>query len=441
MPRRHRPFRISAIGALALLVGGLSATPAIGASPEPSDATGSTGATAHLLVDLGHVPDSPAARGDLVSWLDHRAAETARPGAAQPATLAELQAGLDADDPGAERWLAAFMGVSSGSPELMTGLLGIGAEWPRVVGFDPMAIDRQVAYGSPPATGLVLAGDFDPAAIGAALSARGFVSEPTDGDAILWCSPDGCDAGMEMDLAGREPADPFGGRLGRRQPLAVSDSVLVSSADLATVEASLEAASGSTPSLADDPAWASAAGALAGEGATLIQATFVPGSLLLVDPAALLLDDPSLADLRAWVEAQRGAGFRAMTPAALLAIGDAATATEQVVTLALAYPTLAEAQAAAEVIPERLAQVPSLRVARPWSELLDERGVTSVEGAAIETPAGGGVATITLHAPLAGDEPDDTGRLVASSQLYRLFVQAVATRDTLFLAPDLPLVE
>jgi hypothetical protein len=428
-----------AVGGAAVLAG-LLATPAFGASPDPVAAVGSDAGAVRLLEDLGRVPDTALARGDLLGWLDHRAVEDARPGAAHPSTLAELQAGLDADDPAAQRWLAAFMGVASGSSELMSGFLGTGAEWPEVVGFDPMAIDRQLSFGTPPANGLALMGRFDPDAIGAALSGRGFVAQPADGGAVLWCAPAGCDTGMEMDLAGREVADPFGGRLGRKQPLAVTASALASSADLATVEGVLAASTDAVPSLADDPAWAAAAGALAGEGTTLIQATFVPGDLLLADPAALLLTDPSLADLRAWVEAQRAAGFRAMPPAALLAVGDAATRTEQVVTLALTYPTLADAQLAADVIPERFDQLRSLRVARPWTEILEERGVTSITGAATET-ASGAVATVTLRAPLAGDDPGDLGRLPASSELYRLFIQAIAARDTGFLAPDLPAVD
>jgi hypothetical protein len=441
MPRRHRPHRSVALGVAALLSTGLLAAPTLGASPDPTASMHPDAVSTHLLEDLGRVPDTADTRGDLLGWLDHRAVEDARPGAAHPATLADLQAGLDVDDPAAQRWLAAFMGVASGSSELMTGLLGIGADWPEVVGFDPMAIDRQLTFGAPPATGLVLTGRFAPEAIGAALGARGFVSQPADGDVVLWCGPAGCDAGLEMDLADREIADPFGGRIGRKQPLAVSSSALLSSVDLATIEGMLAATTDVVPSLADDPAWAAAAGALAGEGTTLIQATFVPSPLLLADPAAILLADPSLADLRAWVEAQRAAGFRAIPPATLLAVGDAATGTEQVVTLALTYPTLADAQVAAEVIPERLAQMPSLRVARPWSEVLGERGVTSIAGTAVETASGGGVAAVTLRAPLAGDDPDDTGRLPASSQLYRLFIEAIATRDLGFLATDLPPVD
>lgn len=443
MRRRTTPRRatVATTAVSVLVLGALAAGPVVGASPAPSAPAAGTVGAAHLLEDLARVPATADVTGDLVSWLDHRAVEDARPGAAHPATLAELLAGLDADDPAAERWMAAFMGAASGSSDLMSGFLGAGAEWGRAVGFDPMAIDRQLAFGTPPANGLVLAGRFAPDEIGAALGAREFTSSAADGGFTLWCGPAGCENGLQTDFKGMEAADPFGGRLGRKQPLAVSPSTLLSSADIATVDGMIAASAGDAPSLAFDPDWSAAAGALAGEGTTLIQATFVPGSLLLIDPAAILSSDPSLADLKAWVAQLRDEGFRAIPPATLLAIGDAATGTEQVVTLALTFPTLADAQTAAEVIPERLGQMRSLRVQKTWTELLADRGVTSVEGAATETPAGGGVATITLRAPLAGDEPDDTGRLVASSMLYRLFTQAVYARDTDFLAPDLPAVD
>ncbi len=422
--------------ALALSTLCLVASTAAGASPEPvPPAAGSPGGTAGLLADLHQVPT--AAGDGLVSWVDLRAVADARPGAAHPTAIDEVPAGLDAQDPAMGLWLAAMRGIASGSGDLLRGLLESGADWPAVMGFDPLAIDRDLAFGVPPSDGIVVAGTFDPDAIAAALGARGFTSQPAGGH-TLWCGSAGCD-GMRLDLRNREPADPFGGRLGRQQPLAVSRGDLLSSADEATVRAMLDAGSGAGPSLADDLRWSAAVGALGAEG-LLIQATFVPASQLTLDPATVLLGDPSAESLDAWLEGLRAAGFRAMPPATLLAIGDAATADEQVVTLALTYPTLEDAQAAAAVLPERLTQMSSVRTLRPWSEVLAERGVTEVTAAASATASGEGVATLTLRAPLASAEPGDPGTPTASSRLYSLFVQAVAARDLGWLAPDLPVV-
>ena len=204
-----------------------------------------------------------------------------------PASIEALLALLDAKDPAARLWMAALNGASSGSGRLLRYLLNGGAEWPRMVGFDFMDVRSELAFGQPPGDGIVLQGDFDPDRIGAALSARDFTSTDA-GPFTLWCRSDGCDKGLEQDLAGRDPADPFGGELGRRQPLAVSEDTLLSSAAIDTVDAMLATTLDVGPSLADDGSYAAVAEALAGDG-TLIQATLVPGTqLLLFDPVVII---------------------------------------------------------------------------------------------------------------------------------------------------------
>ena len=119
-----------------------------------------------------------------------------------------------------------------------------------------------------------------------------------------------------------------------------------------------------------------------------------------------------------------------------VAIIDGATPTEQVLTLALAYPDEADAAVAADAVAARLGSVRSIMRDAPLAELLDERGVTSI--ASEVRPAGPdthAAAVVELRAPLAGDEPTPRAALVASSALYRLFVHLVLTRDLLWLAP------
>jgi hypothetical protein len=392
---------------------------------------------AALLGALGSVPVVEAASGELVSYLDVRAVEAARPGAARPTSMAELRDLLDAGDPAAERWMAAMMGVAAGSPELLSGLFAGGERWPELAGFDFFDIERMVTFGVPPGAGLILQGDFDPVAVGDAFSPRGFEGTPT-GDHTVWCAAAGCEAGLRPDLANADPANPFGGRLGRPEPVAVSPGDLLTSPDIATVEAMLAAAGGDSPRLADEPDIAAVAAALPPD-ALLVQAVLFSG-LAGVDPAmfALLSDSPEeatellmrldeiLEPMPAWTRA---------------AIVDGATATEQVVSIALAYATEEDAAVAAEVLPRRLAALPSLVRDVPLADLLAERGVTAVSGRAV--PAGEGssaAAVVELRAPIAGDEPDpDTGSLPRSSAVFRLLSDMVMTRDLLWLAPVLPL--
>ncbi len=127
--------------------------------------------------------------------------------------------------------------------------------------------------------------------------------------------------------------------------------------------------------------------------------------------------------------------------AEVIAILDSATPTEQVVTIALAYASDADAATAAEVLPHRLETLPTLYGEGSLADLLSSRGVTSITGTVV--PAGEGtaaVARVELRAPLASDEPDGgTGILEASSRLYGLFLGLVSQRDLLWLTPSLPL--
>ena len=264
---------------LALAIGASSAVPAM-------TQDGWTG----LTTALGSVPDTLDVRQQLVSWIDYGALLGSRDGAAHPASMEALLAQLDADDPAARLWLAALNGAASGSGRLLRYLLNGGPEWPRLVGFDFTDVHSELAFGQPPGDGIVLQGEFDPARIGAALSARDFTTTDA-GPFSLWCRSDGCNKGLKLDIADRDPADPFGGELGRRQPLAVSEGTLLSSAAIETVDGMLDATRGARPSLADDPSYATVAEALAGEG-TLVQATFVPGTMLLFDPALISVRTP-----------------------------------------------------------------------------------------------------------------------------------------------------
>ena len=411
---------------LGLAIGASSGVPAI-AQDTPTG----------LTTALASVPDTLEVRQQLVSWIDYDALIGSREGAAHPASIAALLASLDADDPAARLWMAALNGAASGSGRLQRYLFTGGAKWPQTVGFDFTDVRSELAFGAPPEDGIVLRGTFDPDRIAAALAARDFTQ--TDADPFsLWCRSDGCDKGVVLDLVNVDPSDPFGGELGRRQPLAVSPDTLLSSAAIGTVDGMLAATTNAGPSLADDGDYAALAGALAGEG-TLIQATLVPGTALLFDPAATVGVGASPTQIRERLQ-QLAAHFDAIPSASLLGIGDAATASEQVVTLALAYPTLAEAQAATAVLPGRLDTMTSVRTQRAWKEELADRGVATVDAHAVERADGqGALALLTFRAPLAGPEQDPaTGLLTSSSMLYRLFVQMIQARDTLWLVPSLP---
>ena len=231
--RRSTVIPMAAATLLALLV-----LPVGALSQEPGPLTGS----AALLAALARVPDTTDARQNAVSWLDQRAVAAARPGAAQPGSSAELQGLLASDDPAAELWLAAMQGVSSGDPDILARLRS-AARWPAELGFDVTDIDQHLLFGLPPGDGSVLVGTFDPGVVADAFAMRGFTASAADGHTLL-CGPAGCESGMAVHLADSDPGLLFGAALGRSEPIAVSSSEILSSADFETLSGMLAAAEG-----------------------------------------------------------------------------------------------------------------------------------------------------------------------------------------------------
>ena len=428
---RRRP----AVLAIALTISSITigCTPML-AKDLPLADSGTAGA---LLEALARVPDTTAAREVPLSYLDQAALVAARPGAAQPASLAEAITALEADDPAAHLWMAALMGASSGDMDLLRHLPQ-ATDWTETLGFDLLDVERHLTFGTMPSDGTVVMGDFDPQAITDAYAARGFTASQV-GDGTLLCGAAGCEAGMDVDLAAAEPGLPFGAEIGRSEPLAVSTNAILDSADLTTLEAMMAASDGTSPSLAEDRAYRALAQATDPD-VTLTQATFLPGGMLGLGPdiyRLLGLSPAEAADLIA----QLGDTLEPMPAAEAVAIIDGATTTEQVVTIALAFADEADAAVAADVMPRRLQDglVPSFEA--PLATLLDRRGVTSVSGSVVSAGAGTlPVARIEVRAPLPGAEPNpSTGAPEPSSALYRLFIDMVMRRDLLWLMPVLPL--
>jgi len=390
-----------------------------------------------LLEALARVPDTAAVRDSLVSYLDQETLVATRPAAAQPASIAEALALLETDDPAASLWLAAFSGASSGDAGLLRGLVMAGG-WPQEVGFDLLDVDRHLSFGTPPSDGSVLLGDFHPEQITEAFAERGYTASGA-GERTLLCGPAGCDAGMDVDLASADRSLPFGGEIGRSEPLAVSAHEILNSADIATLEAMLAAAGGEVDSLADDPDYRALA--LAGAPAVpLVQATFLPGGMLGLGPDIyrVLGGSPEAAtELLTRLDET----FEPMPAAEAVAILDGATDTEQVVTIALAYENEADAAIAADILPRRLGTLPAASYEATLAELLADRGVTSVAGSVQPASEGtSAVARVEVRAPLPSAEPDPaTGAPRPSSSLYRLFADLVMRRDLLWLVPVLPL--
>ena len=376
-----------------------------------------------LLRLLALTPDTESARMSIITYADYRALEAVR-GIGQPT----------AEDffnrtPLSGQWIAMSRGLLGGMDMsyFMSYLEGMA----EAVGFDFFDIDRALNFGNPPGFGLVLEGTFDAARIAEAYQARDYNAEAVRGVPV-WCPADGCAEGFRMNIAESNPANPFGGRLGRSEVLAVfSDSLLVNSADFQVVGAAVRAGLDAAPSLADAPDYAAVAGAALSLG-VVTQAAFInPVHTLTFDPAALLVngDTPTLPET----------GL--LPPYTLAAFVDAGTADEQIAAILLAYPDAEQAAAAGAELHTRLQTMDSIRVERPWRELIAERGGELDEWQVYtDADSGWSVAVVSMRYPLPSNELNsETSSFEPSSQVYRLLMAALLQRDTLFLASDLSL--
>jgi hypothetical protein len=397
--------------------------------------------TPPILQILALVPDT--ARQGLVGYSDVRAAEQARPGAAQPESFAELMQLRDAEDDSANLWVGAFPGSGFGMAQY---LLNAGETLPQVMGFDLLDIDRAVTFGEPPAVGDIFMGDFNRAAINLVLTEQGFVENEVNG-LQAWCGEAGCDRGTQTNLTQRDPALLFGGDLGRKQPIVLTEDFLFSSADLNVIEAMTERAKGEKRSLAEVPEYQTAVKAMTSDPDTLLrQAYFVHP--LQINPYGLtsslvfeMLENTDMEELSDNVEEARAAIqelYGELPAYRLVAYADYADADYQYASVILVYEDVADAQTAVELIPQRIEIAQSTVTRRPLKTLLEERGAELTSPMLIEDEATGLSAAVFLwRYSHPATERGEMGLMPVPGLTFRLFQQQIFARDTMWLAYDI----
>lgn len=383
-----------------------------------------------LLDMLALVPDNAATQeaSPVVSYADYRVLEAMR-----GITNAPLRSLDDLKTETGGLWIAATMGLGAGIqlnylPNYLEGMT-------EVVGFAFADIDRSLEFGTPPSMGTLLGGNFDPDAIATAYTARNF-TETTLGDVPVWCGPDGCDQGQMMNIRGRNPANPFGGDFGRNEPLALLPGYLADSADFGIVESIISAYHDETPSLADNPAYTSLAEA-SGAAGSVAQILVMNYSDVGVFEGEFMPEIPD--ELRAAI-----ANYGTLPPYTAFALANVWDGGSQEITLLmLAYPEAAQAATAAAEISQRLATYVSLIQAnRPLLDLLNERGSAIGESYVYESEAGYAVAVVPISAPVPSNERQETRpAYLPSGLVFRLFVQALYSRDLAFIASEITLPE
>ncbi|MCB9454178.1 MAG: hypothetical protein H6672_22320 [Anaerolineaceae bacterium] len=380
-----------------------------------------------LLGMLALVPDDAATQAGslVVSYADYRVMEAMR-GITNAPVL--TLSGLQTEEAGL--WLAAMNGLAGGIP--MINLPAYIREMPAQVGFAFADMDRTLIFGAPPSQGNLVGGDFDAQSIALAYTARGF-TDSMMGDVTVWCGPDGCEDGQKINIRDRNTGNPFGGDLGRNEPLAVLPGYVADSADYSVVENVVGAYQGELPSLADNPAYTALVDAAAASG-QVAQMLVLDFNSIGVFESEFIPDLP--AEFRAMI-----ASYGPLPPYQAFALADVWDGADQEITLLmLVYPDAAQAEVAATELAQRLETAVSLIMRIPFAEVITERGGVIGAPVVVAGESGYGVAVVPVVAAVPGNERQSGAvGYTPSGRVFQLFAQAIYSRDIYFIASEFSL--
>lgn len=383
--------------------------------PEPSETT-------PFLHALSLIPNTAAVRDatPIFSYADYHAAMEAR-GMAVPQSLSGYLDGGEADGP-------LFPSLPPAGPGMMMQYLYVGGpEYPQTVGFDFFQVAQAAEFGVPPAMGQILIGDFETDAILAAYDRRGYTTEREDELGTLLCPADGCDTGTKQNLRENNPANPFGGYLGRSEPIFVGDGVLLNSAADNVVGAMTATYEGGASSLADTPEFQALANVLAAYPYVSAVMAISPLAVTTLDPR-MMTENPEAAEaLLASLEAEP------LEPYVMAAFASAADGENEYGLTMLVYVNADAAQDAAAVLDNRLATMQSMRTQETYAGILNAAGTLEPASVIEDEATGLSVVVVRVTAPQPVNEEID-GQIVRSSHLpFNRFVQMLHMRDTNWL--------
>ncbi|MBI1278371.1 MAG: hypothetical protein GC179_09610 [Anaerolineaceae bacterium] len=392
-----------------------------------------------LLKMLANIPNSSLSRTELY-FNDRKAVEMAYPPAKVPKDWAEFKAMSDAKGKNAELlpvdiWWRVWRNQQSA---LTARYMMTSDVMPSLVGFDYFQIEQEMTYGTPPAQTLQLAGHFDLDAVRAAFSSRGYTRQDKDG-LEMWCPADGCDSGMKLNMADRNTANPFGGELGRSQPLIIKDGTLISSPNVTVMQDHIDSATGNEQSLADLPQYRAVVDAFTADG-SLMQAYFWDGELIaqmsLLSPVSVILGERATPELVKKYFQDLLKTYKPIPAYQLLAFADVASDSEQIGEVALVYSTEADAKAAAEVLPARINDYVSIAIKRPLTGMLKDRRVDEPQ---IDIVNSNGKYVVVIKLATRKATPEEiqqfdiantnTPDVTAPGLVYRMLVSAAIQRD------------
>jgi hypothetical protein len=340
---------------------------------------------------LARVPQN--APTNYLFFNDRTAITQAYPEAQMPADWAAFNA-LDSDNLTDESrpleiWWRVFFRFSSSS---MAQNLMLAEMLPESLGIDFFQVQQELSFGQPPENTLYLAGTWDADSIRAALATRDYTLNDENDVAQLWCEED-CLTGPITQIDARDPSNPFGGDLGQNWPMLLTDDTLMGNRSEPLMRAFLSAANDEVATLAQNSLWRAAVSAATQQG-ILLQAAVFNGDDLSFFSNPLSGVSPMLSpeELQSLAQ-ERLEGYVNLPPFQLMLLADTVSQGEQVAKVVVVYQNEADARAAADALPGRIAAYVSLATPQPLSELLSERNINQPT---VEVQPAEGVYTVVI---------------------------------------------
>jgi len=408
-------------------------TIAIGAATLPFPARATPDAPVnHAFIDLlSHIPATAADLDhNVLNYVDLWEINAARPGAAVLHSQQDYDALSQTRTASGALAMAAFTGARMG--DWASNLLDM-----HRIGIDPFAVQRSLTYGAPPHTMLLLNGGFDGGALDKAFTGRGFTQADLTNTAkgtTLWCGSQGCAQGDLMDLNALDQANPFGGSLGRHEPIALvqptlqaaaTPGYLFGSSDYALVRAQVDAAQGNGLTLLNVPDYSALAESIAAQG-IVVQAQFI-------DPV-VVSGSNNLPAILSGITPTPGTLTAPLPPYTRAVFAHAVKGDVQLTLVALAYDRAADAQTAVQMLPARIAVYRSYRYNQPFATLYGDRGAKLDAPTVYTGKSGKSVALLIFRSPLESSTPNASGVYQQSGALYALFINMLNSRDLDWLA-------
>lgn len=387
----------------------------------------------HPLIELlANVPATTDIVDIEIRYADYAASIQTRTGTSRPASADEAITMIEDDREQFSHYLNALPVTSIPMTRYLRELVNT----PDVLGLDFFKIDQSLMFGAPPVYGILLRGDFDAQSIITAHQARDYSSVDAPEGVTLLCYEGDCSSGVSADLMSRDLANIFGGELGRREPIALTDNLILNSPAESTLTGMIQTHSGEFNALGDLPQYHAAAQAATADG-QLRQMIFWPLSVSNI--SAFFdgtLDTEGISEFQAMIETP------SLPPYSLLAFAEVADV-EQAVQRAqvlMVYADETTAERAGTAALERLNDPAfvSIVTGRPYLDILLATGAEPPTARVYaDAVSGFYVAVIEFSAPLvtATTRADDE-MLVQSGLEFSRLVQMVYQRDLLWLAVE-----